>query len=173
MTDFIDKLDKSLKETKSTIEKNREIWSKIVDEQRKILDNFFNENLLKDFEKLEKIYKNHISENELPSENSIKFFKDLKTVKIFSQLISLGKTTELIIKVDSKTPSYPSRPESIKDLEKYKPSVENIYFEVSRLDENEYGDKEEFKHSLKENAYKYFDKNFKIYILNILSEDYD
>ena len=173
MTDFIDKLDKSLKETKSTIEKNREIWSKIVGEQRKIEDNFFNENLLKDFEKLEKVYKNHISEYELPSENSIEFFKDSKIVKIFSQLISLGKTTELIIKVDSKTPSYPSRPESIKDLEKYKPSVENIYFEVSRLDENEYGDKEEFKHSLKENAYKYFDKNFRIYILNILSEDYD
>jgi predicted nuclease with TOPRIM domain len=173
MTDFIDELDKSLKETKSTIEKNREIWSKIVGEQRKIEDNFFNENLLKDFEKLEKVYKNHISEYELPSENSIEFFKDSKIVKIFSQLISLGKTTELIIKVDSKTPSYPSRPESIKDLEKYKPSVENIYFEVSRLDENEYGDKEEFKHSLKENAYKYFDKNFKIYILNILSEDYD
>jgi len=173
MTDFIDKLDKSLKETKSKIEKNREIWLKIVGEQRKILDNFFNENLLKDFEKLEKIYKKHVSEYELLSENSIEFFKVPKRVTIFSQLISLGKTTELIIKVDSKTPSYPSRPESIKDLEKYKPSVENIYFEVSRLDENEHGDKQEFKYSYKENAYKYFDKNFKIHILRILSEDYD
>jgi hypothetical protein len=172
MTDIIDKFDKSLKETKSKIEKNQELWSKVVKEQRKILDNYFNINILSDFEKLEKVYKKHL--NESHSKNSIKFIKDSKKIKIFSETgFDLGWTTELIIEVDSITPPLPLDLHTFNIIEKYKPSIDNIYFEVSRLDENEKGDIVKFKYSEKEKAYDYLNKNFKKHILHILTEEND
>ena len=168
MTDIFDKLDKSLEENKSKIKKKQELWSKVVNEQNKILDDFFKKNILKDFEKLVKIYKKHIgvADNKL-----INYNKGSKLIKIRSESRWHDWTTELKIEVDKKTPPLPTDTESIKDLEKYKPAVENIYFEVSRLDENGKGDILEFKYSEKEKAYDYLNKNFKKYILHILSDD--
>ena len=168
MTDFIDKLDKSLKEIKSKVEKKQEHWSKVVNEQNKILDDFFKKNLLKDFEKLVKIYKKHITGSD---RKLINYNKGGKIIKICSESSWHEWTTELKIEVNSKTPPLPLDSESIKDLEKYKPSIENIYFEVSRLDENEKGDKIEFKYSEKEKAYNYLNKNFQKHILCIPLEE--
>ena len=159
MSDIFDKLNIDLKNFKDEKKLHKELYDKICTEQSALTRKYFEENLLSDFEKLSKIYKNY-------NKKFVDFYKENKELSIRLYEYFHPEVTKMKISLWF-TSDYPNEDEKLERLKKYEILDDKMYFSVS-WDNREYfvnrnflKNEKIFKLREKEKAYEYFNNLFK------------
>ena len=160
MSDIFDKLNINLKNFKDEKKLHKELYDKICTEQTALTRKYFEENLLSDFEKLSKIYKNY------NKKLSVYFYEENKELSIRLYEYFHPEVTKMKISLWF-TSDYPNEDEKLERLKKYEILDDKMYFSVS-WDNREYfvnrnflKNEKIFKLREKEKAYEYFNNLFK------------
>ena len=160
MSDIFDKLNIDLKNFKDEKKLHKELYDKICTEQYALTRKYFEENLLSDFEKLSKIYKNY------NKKLSVYFYEKNKELSIRLYEHFHPEVTKMKISLWF-TSDYPNEDEKLERLKKYEILDDKMYFSVS-WDNREYfvnrnflKNEKIFKLREKEKAYEYFNNLFK------------
>ena len=160
MSDIFDKLNIDLKNFKDEKKLHKELYDKICTEQSALTRKYFEENLLSDFEKLSKIYKNY------NKKLSVYFYEKNKELSIRLYEHFHPEVTKMKISLWF-TSDYPNEDEKLERLKKYEILDDKMYFSVS-WDNREYfvnrnflKNEKIFKLREKEKAYEYFNNLFK------------
>ena len=160
MSDIFDKLNIDLKNFKDEKQLHKELYNKICTEQSALTRKYFEENLLSDFEKLSKIYKNY------NKKLSVYFYEKNKELSIRLYEHFHPEVTKMKISLWF-TSDYPNEDEKLERLKKYEILDDKMYFSVS-WDNREYfvnrnflKNEKIFKLREKEKAYEYFNNLFK------------
>ena len=160
MSDIFDKLNIDLKNFKDEKKLHKELYDKICTEQSALTRKYFEENLLSDFEKLSKIYKNY------NKKLSVDFYEKNKELSIRLYEHFHPEVTKMKISLWF-TSDYPNEDEKLERLKKYEILDDKMYFSVS-WDNREYfvnrnflKNEKIFKLREKEKAYEYFNNLFK------------
>ena len=160
MSDIFDKLNINLKNFKDEKKLHKELYDKICTEQTALTRKYFEENLLSDFEKLSKIYKNY------NKKLSVYFYEENKELSISLYEYFHPEVTKMKISLWF-TSDYPNEDEKLERLKKYEILDDKMYFSVS-WDNREYfvnrnflKNEKIFKLREKEKAYEYFNNLFK------------
>lgn len=160
MSDIFDKLNIDLKNFKDEKKLHKEFYDKICMKQTALTRKYFEENLLSDFEKLSKMYKNYnkklfVDFYKVNKELSIRLYEHFHP-EVTKMKISLWFTSD-----------YPNEDEKLERLKKYEILDDKMYFSVS-WDNREYfvnrnflKNEKIFKLREKEKAYEYFNNLFK------------
>ena len=160
MSDIFDKLNIDLKNFKDEKKLHKELYDKICTEQSALTRKYFEENLLSDFEKLSKIYKNY------NKKLSVDFYEKNKELSIRLYEHFHPEVTKMKISLWF-TSDYPNEDEKLERLKIYEILDDKMYFSVS-WDNREYfvnrnflKNEKIFKLREKEKAYEYFNNLFK------------
>ena len=160
MSDIFDKLNIDLKNFKDEKKLHKELYDKICTEQSALTRKYFEENLLSDFEKLSKIYKNY------NKKLSVYFFEKNKELSIRLYEHFHPEVTKMKISLWF-TSDYPNEDEKLERLKKYEILDDKMYFSVSwdnkqyYVNRNFLKNEKIFKLREKEKAYEYFNNLFK------------
>jgi len=163
MSDIFDKLNIDLKNFKDEKQLHKELYNKICTEQSALTRKYFEENLLSDFEKLSKIYKNY-------NKKFVDFYKENKELSIRLYEYFHPEVTKMKISLCF-TSDYPNEDEKLERLKKYEILDDKMYFSVSwdnkqyYVNRNFLKNEKIFKLREKEKAYEYFNDLFKSKIL--------
>ena len=163
MSDIFDKLNIDLKNFKDEKQLHKELYNKICTEQSALTRKYFEENLLSDFEKLSKIYKNY-------NKKFVDFYKENKELSIRLYEYFHPEVTKMKISLWF-TSDYPNEDEKLERLKKYEILDDKMYFSVSwdnkqyYVNRNFLKNEKIFKLREKEKAYEYFNDLFKSKIL--------
>ena len=163
MSDIFDKLNINLKNFKDEKKLHKELYDKICTEQTALTRKYFEENLLSDFEKLSKIYKNY-------NKKFVDFYKENPELSISLYEYFHPEVTKMKISLWF-TSDYPNEDEKLERLKKYEILDDKMYFSVSWdnkqyfVNRNFLKNEKIFKLREKEKAYEYFNDLFKSKIL--------